>query len=193
MGVRIVISAVMAIFQEQKQAIGQEGRMGNLEISHDILMAGPDFESCRKQLRHFFDRTMLIRYDEVLIMEKEALNGTAKKFRTRIQEGLRGNQKVLEGFLANLQEEGFVSLEDIKSLEKGYLSKILHTIAHLQDGFIGIDSHFYNLEEDSHGVSRGLQQKITTTPAGYWILRARGRISSVGEDPFDALRTFEGK
>ena len=96
-------------------------------------------------------------------------------------------------FLENLKEEGFESLEDIRSLEKGYLSKILHTIAHLQDGFIGIDSRFYNLEEDSHGVSRHLQQKIAATPHNYWILRVTGRIASAGEDPFDALRTFEGR
>ena len=167
--------------------------MDNLEISHDILMAGSDFESCRQHLRHFFDRTMLLRYDEVLVIENESVNGTENFFWPRIQEGLSANKKVLEGFLANLKEEGFVSLDDLASLEKGYLSKILHIIAHLQDGFIGIDSRFYNLEEDSHGVSRDLQQKISTTPERYWILSVKGRFSPTSEDPFDDLRTFEGK
>ena len=60
--------------------------MENLEISHDILLAGSDFESCRKRAKHFFDRTMLIRYDEVLILENESVNGDDKEFSTRLQE-----------------------------------------------------------------------------------------------------------
>jgi hypothetical protein len=167
--------------------------MGNLEISHDILIAGSEFGACRQRVIRFFDRTMLLRYDEVLIKENESIHGTAINFRARIQEGLKANQKVLREFLANLKEEGFLSLDDLQGLEKGYLSKILHTIAHLQDGFIGIDSRFYNLEEDSHGVSRDLQQKITATPHRYWILKARGRITVAGEDPLETLRTFEGR
>jgi hypothetical protein len=167
--------------------------MENLEISHDILIAGSDFESCRQRVKHFFDRTMLLRYDEVLVGENGSINGTAKNFWARIREGLQANKKVLAELLANLKEEGFLSIDDLQSLKKGYLSKTLHTIAHLQDGFIGIDSRFYNFEEDSHGVSRDMQQKITATPHRYWILEVRGIIASAGEDPLDALRTFEGR
>jgi hypothetical protein len=167
--------------------------MKNLEISHDILTAGSDFASCRRRVRRFFDRTMLIRYDKVLVAENESINGADGKFQKRMGEGLAANQKILAGFLANLKEEGFTQVEDLQSLEKGYLSKILHTIAHLQDGFIGIDSRFYNLEEDSHGISRSLQQKISLTPWNFWILRVRGRIASTGGAPLDALRTFEGR
>jgi len=136
---------------------------------------------------------MLIRYDKFQINENESFNGTDTNFQKRIREGIAANHEILAGFLASLQDEGFVSLDDLQSLEKGYLSKILHTIAHLQDGFIGIDSRFYNLVEDSHGVSRHLQQKIGATPQIYWILRVNGRIASADEDPFDALRTFEGR
>jgi hypothetical protein len=167
--------------------------MGDLVILHDILIAGSDFESCRQRIKRFFGRSKLIRYDEVEVIENESINGTGVNFRARIQEGTNANQKVLGEFLANLKEEGFLSLDDLQGLEKGYLSKILHTIAHLQDGFIGIDSRFYNLEEDSHGVSRNLQQKIAASPQRYWILKTRGRIAPAGEDPLDALRTFEGR
>ena len=167
--------------------------MGTLEISHDILIAGSDFESCQQQVKRFFARTMLIHYDEVLISENEALSGTEKSFRARMAAGFSANQKVVGEFLENLKDEGYVALDDLLSLEKGYLSKTLHTIAHLQDGFIGIDSRFYNLVEDSHGVSRHLQQKIAATPASYWILKVTGRIASTGDDPLDALRTFEGR
>ena len=127
------------------------------------------------------------------LFENESINGSKPDFQTRIYEGLAVNREILEAFLVNLKEEGFVSLDDLKSLERGYLSKILHTIAHLLDGFVGIDSHFYNLEEDSHGISRDMQQKMNQSPGNYWILRVKGRIASASEDPFDALRTFEGR
>jgi hypothetical protein len=167
--------------------------MGNLEISHDILLAGSDFESCRKRVKRFFDRTMLIRYDEVLASENESINGAEKEFRQRLQEGLTANHQAVGDLLKNLKDEGFDLLEDIQGVEKGYVSKIFHTIAHLLDGFIGIDSRFYNLEEDSHGISPDLQQKIAAAPDNYWILKVKGLIASAGEDPLDALRTFEWK
>jgi len=167
--------------------------MDNLEILHDILIAGSDFESCRQRVSRFFAKSMLIRYDGVMVLENESINGSADNFLPRIQDGLAANQKVLGEFLDNLKEEGFTSIDDLQRLEKGYLSKTLHTIAHLQDGFIGIDSRFYNLAEDSHGVSMDLQQKLSATPGSYWILKVQGRIAATGEDPFDALRTFEWK
>ena len=167
--------------------------MRNLEILHDILVEGSDFALCSKRVKRFFDRTMLIRYDKVLIIGDESINGIDGNFLKRINEGLAANQRILAGFLTNLKDEGFASLDDLRSLEKGYLSKILHTIAHLQDGFIGIDSRFYNMEEDSHAISRSLQQKVQLIPENYWLVRVKGRIVSAdGEDPLDALRTFEG-
>ena len=167
--------------------------MGDLEISHDMLLAGSDLESCRKRVQRFFDRTMLLRYDEVLIPEDEALNGTDEKFLSRLGEGLAANHQVMRELLDNLRDEGFATLEDIRNLKKGYISKIFHTVAHLLDGFIGIDSRFYNLEEDSHTISRELHRRILAAPDNFWILRVKGRIASAPEDPFDALRTFEWK
>ena len=133
------------------------------------------------------------RFDEILTHENQAVRGTAENFQSRLREGLAANKRILQELLGNLKEEGFVSLEDLQSLEKGYLSKILHIVAHLQDGFIGIDSRFYNFEEDSHSVSRNLRQKIASSPDNYWILKVKGRITSVVEDPLDLLRTFEGR
>lgn len=167
--------------------------MASLEISHDILIKGADFEACRQQVQRFFSRTMLVRYDAVRVVERESVNGCGQDFQARILEGIRANRRVVNEFLENLKSEGFVALDDLQSLEKGYLSKILHTIAHLQDGFIGIDSRFYNLEEDSHGVSRHLQRKINAEPQRYWIIRVTGSIATPGEDPLDAMRTFEGR
>ena len=167
--------------------------MKNLEIVHDILLAGTGFAFCRKRVQRFFAGTMLVRYDRIHVPEEDAVSGTAGLFHERLSQGLVANRGVVEDLLANLKEEGFTTLDDLKCLEKGYLSKILHTLAHLQDGFIGIDSRFYNLEEESHGVSRELERKIEADPGAYWILRAQGIIGVSSEDPLDALRTFEGR
>jgi hypothetical protein len=167
--------------------------MANLEIAHDILLAGPGFESCRQRVQRFFAGTMLLRYERLLVPEEEAVSGAEDRFGARLAQGLAANRGLVAELLANLKEEGFTALDDLRGLEKGYLSKILHTVAHLQDGFIGIDSRFYNLEEDSHGVSRELQRKIAADPGNYWILRAQGIIGVSGDDPLDALRTFEGR
>ena len=167
--------------------------MADLDIEHDILLAGLTFASCRQQVERFFARTDLLRYERVLVPEEEAVNGTDSRFRDRLTAGLAANRLVLAELLENLKEEGFATLDDIGELEKGYLSKVLHTVAHLQDGFIGIDSRFYNLEEDSHGISRDLQRQVAAEPGRYWILRVKGSIGSSGEDPLDSLRTFERK
>jgi len=165
--------------------------MGNLEISHDVLLAGSDLESCRQRVERFFDRTMLIRYDRVRTLKEESYNGTDENFLPRLQEALAANHEVLKELLENLKEEGFATLEDLQDLEKGYISKVFHTIAHLLDGFIGIDSRFYNLEEDSHGISREMLRNIHAAPQGYWLIRVTGSLAPAGEDPLDSLRTFE--
>lgn len=165
--------------------------MQDLEILHDVFLAGSDFAFCSRRVKRFFDRTTLVRYDEVQLLESDSINGSDKNFLPRLNQGLAANQAVAKELLENLREEGFVTLEDIQGLEKGYISKIFHIIAHLFDGFIGIDSRFYNLEEDSHGISRDLQRKVFLAPQNYWLIRVKGRIAPAGEDPLDALRTFE--
>lgn len=165
--------------------------MENLEISHDILLEGSDFESCRKRVIHFFEKSMLIRYDEILIIDTESINGPEKEFSPRLNDGIEANQKVIKELLLNLKDEGFKTLGDLQGVEKGYVSKTFHTIAHLLDGFIGIDSRFYNLEEDSHTITKDMRQRILVDPQKYWILSVKGRIASGSEDPLDALRTFE--
>jgi hypothetical protein len=167
--------------------------MANLEMTHDILVAGSDLATCLKRIHHFFDTTMLIRYDEVQILENESVNGTDADFRARMEQGIKANRQAVKELVTSLQDEGFTDLNELQSVEKGYISKIFHTIAHLMDGFIGIDSQFYNLEEDSHGISRDLRQKILAAPGEYWVLRVKGRITSASEDSLDALRTFEWK
>ena len=148
--------------------------MGDLEILHDVLLACTDFESSHQRVKRFFDRTTLIRYDKVFVLEDGSINGTEDKFRQRLAEGLDANYQVLKGLLENMKDEGFANLNDFQGLEKGNISKVFHTVAHLLDSFIGIDSRFYNLEEDSHTISHGLHRKILAEPHNYWIIRVKG-------------------
>jgi hypothetical protein len=38
------------------------------------------------------------------------------------------------------------------------------------DGFFGIDTYFFNLEEESHWVSVELQKSMEAAPSAYWLL-----------------------
>ncbi|MEJ2057239.1 MAG: hypothetical protein P8X39_05310, partial [Desulfofustis sp.] len=59
---------------------------------------------------------------------------------------------------------------DLIDLNQGYQSKILHIIAHFLDGFIGIDSVFYNLIDDSHWLSDETRDKIEQQPDRFRLL-----------------------
>jgi hypothetical protein len=172
---------------------GARRKCMDLEVSLDVLVAGEDFASCHHRVSRFFDRTMLLRFDEVRIDEKESINAADQAFWERLDEGISANRKTIGELAANLRQEGFGSFEKLQSLEKGYLTKIFHTIAHLLDGFIGIDSRFYSLEEDSHSISNALRKQITAEPQRFWVIRVVGKIGTADQDPLDALRTFEMK
>ncbi len=88
------------------------------------------------------------------------------------------NRKVVKEFLNELGTEGYKSLEHIAQVPQGYLSKLVHTVAHLLDGFFGIDSRFYNLEEESHWVSPQLYQQIKLYPGEFWIIEVAGFLTN---------------
>ena len=75
------------------------------------------------------------------------------------------------GLIHELQESGYHTLVELAEIKQGYESKTLHTLVHLLDGFIGIDSKFYNLIENSHLISASLRREIKQTPAHYWLLQ----------------------
>jgi hypothetical protein len=60
--------------------------------------------------------------------------------------------------------------EDLQDVEQGYLSKTLHILSHFLDGFIGIDSYFYNLLDDSHWLPPVTAKAIHRNPHHYWLL-----------------------
>ncbi len=72
-----------------------------------------------------------------------------------------------------LKDEGVETLDGLVQMEEGYLTKLLHTLTHLLDGFIGVDSVFYNLVEDSHRISRTLKMSVDTECEKYWLIPVR--------------------
>lgn len=165
--------------------------MENQVYSHEILVAGADFSTCEAKVRRFFSRTELVRYDGVRIAAPEALRGDAPGFWPRLEQGVAANRRVVGELLEELDREGIESLADIREMDQGSGSKVFHTIAHLLDGFFGIDSAFYNLEDDSHWVSPLLRERIKTEPASFRLLPVEGFIQIGGADPPGQLRPFE--
>ena len=118
---------------------------------HVVLTEGESFEACRTHVMNFFESTSLVRYDNIVLYDQ--LSGSAPEFAEALDNGLDKNRQTLKKFIDELGATGFKERSDLMDLSQGYHSKILHIIAHFQDGFIGIDSDFYNLVEDSHWLS----------------------------------------
>ena len=165
----------------------------DLEASHEILVIGTDLESCRQKTLRFFAKNILVRYDSVTIVEEESVNGAHPRFWERVEAGEVANRMVLANMLADLKAEGFQQLDDIMQLRQGYQSKVFHTIAHLLDGFFGIDTSFYNLEDDSHWLSAARRQQIEATPHTCWLMKVAAESWGTVPDRLHILRSMNGK
>jgi len=159
----------------------------DLHAEHEFLVSGADSETSRRKTRLFFDRNMLVRYDIVNIVE--AITAEHPEFWPRIEHGEAANRKALADLLAELREEGYEQLKDILRMDQGYQSKMFHTVAHLLDGFFGVDTYLYNLEDDSHWLSRETRQKIADSPQDYWLLKVAASSKGPTADRLHLLRT----
>lgn len=166
----------------------------DLEATHIMLVKGKDRKTCRRRVLRFFEKNILVRYDRVNIGDDNFFQAGTEKFWDLVREGADCNRCVVEGLVRDLQEEGFRHVEDLGGMEQGYTSKVLHVLTHMLDGFFGIDTCFYNLEEDSHWLSDELAATIRKQPGDYWLLRAEcssesgttdflGRLRGGGIDP----------
>jgi len=158
----------------------------DLHGTHEFLVSGPDIETSQRKTRFFFDHNLLVRYDTVDIVK--AITAEHPEFWPRIELGEAANRKALADLLAELSQEGYGQLEDVLRMGQGYQSKILHTIAHLLDGFFGIDTYLYNLEDDSHWLSRETRQKIAGSPQDYWLLKVTAASRGSTADRLHLLR-----
>ena len=139
-------------------------------LARHLILAGAETrDECQAHILGFFDQTSLVRYDRIEVLEQSVLRGTETTFPALLKSGVDRNRKILAGFIAELESTGFSNKDDLPSLEQGYPSKVFHIIAHFLDGFIGIDTYFYNLVDDSHWVTADTTAKIEEKPENFWL------------------------
>jgi hypothetical protein len=161
-----------------------------IEVEHEMLVAGENALACRQQVERFFGRTTLVHYTAVKVDVDRIVSALDEGFRGRVTSGLATNRATLEQLLSELRSAGFSGFDDLILVPQGLPSKIIHTIAHLVDGFFGIDSHFYNLIDDSHSVSDARWNEIGNVPERHWMVPVTGALEA-GIDQTVALRMFE--
>ncbi len=137
---------------------------------HFLLVRAPTLEQAVGQVRRFMDSTQLVSYAEYVVNEADVLSGTNPRFLSTVEEAVAANHRFTERLLADLSRGGVSRLEDLATLKQGYLSKTLHVLAHVLDGFIGTDSRLYSLVEDSHWISPQLVEEMADTPEQFWLV-----------------------
>lgn len=146
------------------------------EYHHEILVKGSDFQACKKKVLHFFKKYQLVRYSYIAILENKSVSAADSGFEDRLNEAILKNRQIVNKLIGELQTEKIKTLNDLKALPQGYKSKMLHIITHFIDGFFGIDTYFYSLEDDSHWVTEESLEKIKASPPDYWLLSLEAKI-----------------
>ncbi len=145
----------------------------NYKVSHIFLVQEEDCQAGKELVFRYLDRNPLITYADMLVRDEEVMNGAGDRFWSTVEQGIRKNMDFASSMLTILKDEGVQSLDDLLTMKEGYLTKVLHTITHMLDGFIGVDSIFYNMVEDSHRMSGQLRKNIQETPEHYWLIPVR--------------------
>jgi hypothetical protein len=142
-------------------------------VLHTFLVRSQSGTSAGRHVERYLAGNQLITYAEFFIRDEKICNAADERFQVDLDRGLAANRAFGRRMLEHLKEEGLTTLEQLQDLEQGYATKVLHTLTHLLDGFIGIDSAFYNLVEDSHWVSTKLAGAIAAEPESYWLVPVR--------------------
>lgn len=142
----------------------------NFDGIHTLLVRGKEFSLCRERVEKFFARNFLVKYDAVEVVTAKSYSAADPGFWPALKKGIHCNRQQVTELIKELQEAGFETINDLGSIPQGYESKVLHTITHLVDGFFGVDTCFYNLEEDSHGLTSRLEATIKADPTNFWLL-----------------------
>ncbi|MBC8208934.1 MAG: hypothetical protein H8E79_07190 [Desulfobulbaceae bacterium] len=137
---------------------------------HLFLVHAPDHRQARKQVTLFMEHTQLIRYHSIRIIDQEIINGSSPTFQTGISQAIAQNRAFAATLVEELAESHIHTTRDLLTIKQGYPSKLLHILTHVLDGFMGPDSAFYNLIDDSHWLSPALQKDIDAQPAEHWLV-----------------------
>jgi len=137
---------------------------------HKMLLAGDSFDHCSEQVHKFFDLTSLVIYDCIEAIENKSFSGLDAAFFNNIIEAETQNRQTVQALIDELVKADIHKTVDLQKVGQGYLSKTLHILSHFLDGFIGIDSYFYNLLDDSHWLLPPTAELIRRAPHQYWLL-----------------------
>ena len=153
--------------------------MTDYPVSHTFLVHAETAALAGRHVERYLEGNQLITYARFFINEAEILAGTDPAFADVLERGLAANRAFGQRMLDHLHAEGVSRLDQLLDLEQGYVTKVLHTLTHLVDGFIGVDSVFYNLVEDSHRLSPALFATLQRDPGGYWLAPVRtGQVAA---------------
>ncbi|BHH83906.1 hypothetical protein [Desulforhopalus sp. 52FAK] len=148
---------------------------------HNILLGGESFAHCSDQVHKFFDLTSLVIYDCIEIQEDKSFSGLDADFFQQIDLAQQKNEQRIKRLVDELYDSGVEKTQDLVNIEQGYVSKTLHLLSHFLDGFIGIDSIFYNLLDDSHRLVADTRRLIIQNPGHYWLLHVDGYTTTPEE------------
>lgn len=137
---------------------------------HKLLVAGESYEHCLNQVVRFFDQTTLVMYDHIEPIRTSSFSADMDEFSNVLQGALDTNRRIVSKLVSELEASGCKLISELGEIQQGYQSKTLHILSHFLDGFVGIDSYFYNLLEDSHWVSPPLTEAIEQEKEKYWII-----------------------
>lgn len=143
------------------------------KISHLFLVEAESPEEGTEQVEHYLKGNPLITYSDLVIRPDEIIGSKEGRFGPMLEKGIAKNMDFALSLIETLKSEGVETLDGLVHMEEGYLTKLLHTLTHLLDGFIGVDSVFYNLVEDSHRISRTLKMSVDTEREKYWLIPVR--------------------
>ncbi len=146
------------------------------EFLHDILATGPDMDGAAGRILAFLDSTPLVHYHRVEIDRNRSMNALDDRLLPRAREAAAENRRILDAMLAELRHEGIEDLASLAALQQGFQSKLLHVIAHILDGFFGIDSRFYDLDESCHWLTAQRRRLLVSMPEQCWLIRIRARL-----------------
>jgi len=152
----------------------------SFQVSHTLLISGKDLPVCTRRALHFFESTQLVHYDHIKIVKKRSCSALSDQFQPLLAEALQKNQDKLKSLVEELQTDGYTTLSAMVDLPHGYHSKILHTIAHMTDGFFGIDASFFDLDESSYQLSLQRKLEISQRPDTCWLLTIKASSTDSG-------------
>ena len=151
---------------------------------HTLLVFGNDYDTCCRQAYGFLQSRKVLKYEHLEAVKEESCCGTDRNFRRRLNAAINKNRENITFLVNELNQVGFHSVNDIENMEQGYPSKVLHILSHMLDGFICVDSRFYNLVDRSHQVLPTTVAHIKKLPQRYWLIRVNGHLVS---DPEPSL------